>query len=69
MKINKEQIISILITIIVLFVIIGLTIMALYQISPNNLCKDKPDYYEIKSIKINNNYITCGELKAINTSI
>lgn len=62
----KEIAISILLFCIVLIIIIFCICLVLNQFSPFNQCQNKTDNY---LVKLGRDYFTCGELKAINTSI
>jgi hypothetical protein len=61
----KEMALNLLITCLVLIIIIAVILLILNQYSPFHKCIDKPDNYFVQFGK---DYISCGELRALNTS-
>lgn len=67
MKINLQKLaLDILLSAIVIIILISCCILILNQFSPFKECETKDDNYVIQ---LGKNYFTCGELKAINTTI
>lgn len=68
MKQTKDIIIEVGIFILVLGILIFATLLILNEFNSGyKECKNQPDDYVVKDYHWNN--ITCGELKAVNTSI
>ena len=63
----KIDLLQVAIFIIVLMIISFVALLILNEYSPFKLCEDKPDNYTVSFDE--NSYITCGELKAVNTSL
>ena len=66
MKLNYQLIFSIMLSILLLILIILTAFVILQQFSPFETCVDKPDNY---TIIFSGSNLTCGELRAINTTI
>ena len=63
---TKDKLLAIIFFIIVFFIILSLLIFIINKISHFNQCKDNPDTY---IAYLGDKSITCGELRAINTSL